>query len=1055
MKRQLTLVALMLACLSMWADPVGREAAKQTAKQFLQKRGVEMTAQQPAHRAPRKGKTEKENSYYYVFNAGNDQGYVIVSGDSRTEEILGYVEHGTYDESALPEHMKAWLQGYADQIQYLDDHAIKGTTPKQRAAARRRMTATRHALPALLTCAWNQNDPYNLKCPSYYKADGTELRPATGCVATALTQVMYYYKHPKCTMAEIPSISNTYPLASGGQKVVTAKAVRSYTRIDWANMQDHYSGRESQEAKDAVANVMLYVGQSVKMNYGSTSGAGFGGNVIKALTNIFNYQKGCYMAERGNYTADSWYDLIYSEIASGHPVTYAGRSTGGGHAFVLDGFDGGNLFHVNWGWGGSNNGWFLIDVLNPGDNTGIGASTSSDGYSLGHTALINLRVPGDTMGDPTTKLTIREEKIDGTSIYAKYVNWTMTTNNFDYGIIYQDKEGNYVPVGGRYETAKMTDEQIIGKSFNMQKLLPEGTWKLSPASELHSAKVWRPQYNMRDVYIEAVVDAEGNVSLRKTSGDFRMSMDNLVCIGPREVGTQQEIQVTFTNHGDEYLRELSLYANTGSSKNDVNSRAMVSIKKGETKTYSFFFNPNSAGTYNVWVCADRNPDEVVGKGQITIAASGQGDKPKLALQMVSIKNSQNGVVYGTRLNGVATIKNNGTKPFVGKVVTRLWRQPGGSGAAYGSTSLTHYMEIEPGRTAQAPFDYSGLDYGNTYLIQVRVYGQDIDGGNLWNNRYACKEGILAWKENGVLSGMAPKSSLITGASLCAILIDQCTVRRVIPNKNPNTIYAVTPGTSTPSGIDNRNLVIGDSAQSLALTSGHAYFVPQAFRAVNACFKHTFPEEGNGQGWQTITLPFAADSISVAGKSMALDDPLNHCWIYDFAWTENDGTPVFSPAKQICANTPYLIAADSCLNGQTIEFHATDVPISATESSKAVVSSNSYSFKGITLAENKKNVYSLNSEGTAFEFSEAAVTAIPTGAYFTTSLDESSRLPAILLPKVPTSLDTAVKDVKAEVQNGNDNVYSITGQCVGTAAMLRSGKLAPGIYVMKGRTILVK
>ena len=169
MKRQLTLVALMLACLSMWADPVGREAAKQTAKQFLQKRGVEMTAQQPAHRAPRKGKTEKENSYYYVFNAGNDQGYVIVSGDSRTEEILGYVEHGTYDESALPEHMKAWLQGYADQIQYLDDHAIKGTTPKQRAAARRRMTATRHALPALLTCAWRRFHPF--RTPTHWQAE--------------------------------------------------------------------------------------------------------------------------------------------------------------------------------------------------------------------------------------------------------------------------------------------------------------------------------------------------------------------------------------------------------------------------------------------------------------------------------------------------------------------------------------------------------------------------------------------------------------------------------------------------------------------------------------------------------------------------------------------------------------------------------------------------------------------------------------------------------------------------------------------------------------------
>ena len=85
MKRQLTLVALMLACLSMWADPVGREAAKQTAKQFLQKRGVEMTAQQPAHRAPRKGKTEKENSYYYVFNPNRSLGFLCVV---RQREIL-------------------------------------------------------------------------------------------------------------------------------------------------------------------------------------------------------------------------------------------------------------------------------------------------------------------------------------------------------------------------------------------------------------------------------------------------------------------------------------------------------------------------------------------------------------------------------------------------------------------------------------------------------------------------------------------------------------------------------------------------------------------------------------------------------------------------------------------------------------------------------------------------------------------------------------------------------------------------------------------------------
>ena len=197
---------MMLACLSMWADPVGREVARETARLFLQGKGVEMKTQAPAHRAPRKGKTERDNSYYYVFNAGDGQGYVIVSGDDRTEEVLGYVEHGTYSEDALPAHMKAWLQGYADQIQFLDDHGIKGSTPKQRAAARRRLKSTRHAVPTLMSTTWNQGEPYNSKCPDYYKSNGEAARPASGCVATALAQVMNFYKHPTRIRKAIPSI---------------------------------------------------------------------------------------------------------------------------------------------------------------------------------------------------------------------------------------------------------------------------------------------------------------------------------------------------------------------------------------------------------------------------------------------------------------------------------------------------------------------------------------------------------------------------------------------------------------------------------------------------------------------------------------------------------------------------------------------------------------------------------------------------------------------------------------------------------------------------------
>lgn len=1055
MRRQLTLSVMMLACLSMWADPVGREAARETARLFLQGKGVEMKTQAPAHRAPRKGKTERDNSYYYVFNAGDGQGYVIVSGDDRTEEVLGYVEHGTYSENALPAHMKAWLQGYADQIQFLDDHGIKGSTPKQRAAARRRLKSTKHAVPTLMSTTWNQGEPYNSKCPDYYKSNGEAARPASGCVATALAQVMNFYKHPTRIRKAIPSITNTYTLDDGTKKTVTTKPIRIGTKIDWANMVDNYTGNETLEQKDAVGNLMYYVGQAVGMGYGSSSGAGFGSNISNAFINYFGYDDSAYIASRSDYSIDGWFDLIYTEIAAGHPVGFAGWSTGGGHSFVLDGFDGENLFHLNWGWGGGSDGWFLLGVLNPGDNSGIGASTSSDGYSLGQTALMNVRLPDNIKAEPTACLTINDVNIEGTVIKGNYINWTGESNNFNTAIVYQKQDGSLAPVGGKYESFSLNPNTYYGKSYDVKGLLPQGTWKLSPASKVSNAKTWRTKYNMRDTYVEAVVGEDGTTSLRMVEPDANVSIDEVKCIGTGEAGAQQEIQVRFTNHGDEYVRELRLFASTTEVKTDAESRAVVALKKDESGTYSFYYTPAEAGEYNIWICSDSNGEDVVGQGRITIAEKDQGEKPKLQASSFTIKNSVSGTVYGRRLSGTLAVRNNGSKPFAGKIVLQLWRQPKGSNTAWTSSSSSVALEIEPARTCTAPFDFTGLEYGTTYRIQVKVYDKEIEKGGLWEHGWECKEGILTWKDNGTLGALASKPSILTSSNLCALQVDNTTIRRIGPNRNPNTIYAVTEGTAVPNGLTENNLVIADSAQNINFCSGYAYYVPSTFTARKACFTHTFPKEGNGKGWQTITLPFAVDSVSVAGRGMQLNDEFNHCWIYEFAWTEDDGTPVFTPAQQLCANTPYLIAADSCLNGQSIEFHATDVSIFATATCKSVVSSQDYSFMGTTLCESKKGVYALNTDGTALEFSDNAVTTTPTGAYFTTRLGEGTRLPAILLPKVPTSLDTAVKGVKADGSNDNEDVYTTTGQRVGTAAMLRNGQLAPGIYIRKGRTILVK
>ncbi|HBC28722.1 MAG TPA: hypothetical protein DC006_03440 [Prevotellaceae bacterium] len=1055
MKRKLTLLALALASLPLWADPVGREAARETARLFLENKGIDMKTQAPAHRAPRKGAEGRDNSYYYVFNAGDDQGYVIVSGDDRTEEILGYVDHGTYSEHALPAHMKAWLRGYADQIQFLTDHNIQGSTASQRAKARRRMRSTRHAVPVLMSTTWNQGDPYNSKCPMYYKGDGTTGQPATGCVATALAQVMNFYKHPSRIRKNIPPISNTYTLDNGAKKTVTTKAVRVGTKIDWDNMADNYTGSETQEQKDAVANLMYYVGQSVGMGYGASSGAGFGSNVSSAFIDYFGYDDGAYTASRTDYTIDGWFDLIYNEIASGHPVGFAGWSTGGGHSFVLDGFDGESLFHLNWGWGGGSDGWFLLGVLNPGDNSGIGASTSSDGYSLGQTALLNLRLPDAVKADPTACLTINDVAIDGASIKGNYINWTGSSGRFHACIVYQKEDSTLAPVGGKYETLTLNPNNYYTKTYSVSGLLPQGTWRLSPASKLSNAKTWRAKYNMRDTYIEAVVDAQGKTTLRTVTPNHDISIDTIKCIGTGQAGDQQEIQVRFTNHGDEYLRELRLFASTTGVKADGESRAMVALRKGESGTYSFFYKPAEAGTYNLWICSDSDGNEVVGTGQMTIAGAGQGSKPKLAVASFRISNAQNGTVYGKRLCGTVAVRNKDSKPFAGKVVLQMWRQAQGSSTAWTYKSSTVNLEIEPAHTCLAAFDFDGLEYGPTYRIQVKVYGEDIEKGGLWEHGWECKEGILAWKENGALAAVPSRTAFMANSNYCALLIDQANVRRVSPNKNPNTIYAVSEGTAAPTGLDGHNLVTGDSAEAISLTSGYAYCVPHTFTAKRARLAHTFPQEGYGKGWQSVNLPFECDSLTVDGKSVALDDPLNHFWIYEYAWNDDNGEPVFAPAGQLRANTPYLVAADSSMAGHTIEFHGRDVTIQGTSATKSVVSSREYTLRGTTLAESMSGIYTLNSDGTAFEYSDDAVTTTPTGAYFTTTLDAGTRPASIALPRIPKSLDTAVQSPGAVTRNGDGSLFTITGQRVGRESLPRNGSLAPGVYVSKGRKILVR
>ena len=1067
-KAILSLLSLCIA-LMLSAEPVGKQAALFTAKSYMLAKGKTIAdTPQPWHgatsssRAKASGyqeETEGGEPYYYVFNAGNDGGYVIVSGDDRTEPILGYVDHGTFDPDNIPENMRSWLQLYADQIKYIIDNDIQPGSPLIK--KRNKVRGTKHSVPELLTTRWNQGRPYNITCPEYYlekdknEAEALPLKtgPATGCTATAMAQVMYFYRHPEMTKAIIPSYSITYTSEkNGSQKTVTQKAIPRNTPIDWDNMQDTYSWEDGHVANaqdSAVANLMHYCGQAVNMHYGPSSGANFS---AEAYIKYFGYDNSCYVGERYDYFIDDWFDMLYNEIEQGYPVLFSGFSSGGGHAFVLDGFDGDNLFHLNWGWGGGSNGWFLVGILNPGDNSGIGASSSSDGYSMGQRALFNLRLPDDNKAD--TYLFIKDVAVTSTSIRATFENRTGASGSFNTGIVKVEDDGSYTLVGAQQSIANMENSSSQTKTFNIRGKLSEGTYKLSPASKAPRNTVWLPKYNMRNHYIEAVVDSEGNLKLTPVDIDNGndISIDTIVFPGTRIVGKEQEVKVTYRNNGNEYFREIHFFASQTQQKVYTECRAPVAVRKGETVDVSYFFTPDETGTYNLWFCTSSSGSGVIGQGTMEVIEEKDAPKASLTVSSYTITNAVSGVVYGKRLVGTAKIKNNAKKEFNGPIRLMIWNQPNSSGNAYGGSSHTYDVVIPTGKTVNLDFEFENLSENNKYYISASFVNHTgtFSNSGVWDlGGWEMKSGLATWKTNGTIAGLAYRSSLSAATNVCGLYADCNKITRLTPNKNPNTIYAFASRMEVPASLDTCNTVHGNRANRISLESDKPFYAPVSFDADTASFTYTFPETETGTGWHALTMPFEVDSIFVDDEFVSLEDTTKHFWIYEFAAESNNGQVIFKPATVLRGATPYIIAADATMAGRSVTFRSHNVPFYKTGSDKMVVTSSGYKFHGITYAPTVKDCYLLNEEGTAFEYVTTNKVLTALNSYFTTDLPEETRPQSIVLPDVPVK-DTTPDGIST-IHEGQwlmankGGIYNLSGQ--------RINKVRKGIYIVNGKKIL--
>ncbi|WP_304288829.1 C10 family peptidase [Porphyromonas uenonis] len=509
--RHVLALSLILLCSvsALFARPLSEREARHLAEQFFHQvaytHKVLAPAQQPLSlvSAPIRQSAGVElrtlsgdkARYYYIYNRGSNAGFVIIAGDDELTPYIGYATTGQVLEQDMPEQLRAFLKACQERIDELTSSV--GLRSSLRPTPR---TATEPAqiAPLLGNIQWNQSAPWNNQTPT----DNQGKHMPVGCVATVYTQVMRYHQWP--TQGE-GSFSYTEEGDSGRSHTVDFAS----TTYDWAHMPERYNDPSSatSEETQALSTLAYHAGVAVEMMYAPSGSGSYTPLVARALADHFRYDKRVSFKSRSNYTQSSWEQMLRAELIAARPVVYSGRGSGGGHAFVCDGYDMEGLFHINWGWGGMSDGYFNLNYLVPSD-LGIGGGAGG-GFSLGQGAVVGIK-PDKTGSSQRQEsslvttwrfgMTFTEGTLDASAEYT--VTLTTDATPYDgsvtYGVtkvgttdtLYLDQYARNARIDGLYQDFSIDPEEL-----QLSNHIGVGTWDIFLAYRHTDAKgqtAWRP-----------------------------------------------------------------------------------------------------------------------------------------------------------------------------------------------------------------------------------------------------------------------------------------------------------------------------------------------------------------------------------------------------------------------------------------------------------------------------------------------------------------------------------------------------------------------------------
>ena len=586
---------------------------------------------------------------YYVFNNGDNRGFTIVSGDDLLPEIVGYSDRGTFTSENMPVQLKDFLDGYKHMVADLlsgDSHAKSVVMERNNQLLTAPGSSPVHT-PLLGTIVWDQGSPFNNLTPMKNGAHSV-----TGCVATALAQIMAYYKYPSALMEDIPA----YTTSTNGYEMPSISKGQIY---DWDNILDTYLN--SSEYNDtqalAVAKLMLHVGCALKTNYGNSGSGANSSTAGEVLAKYFGYDPdNTTSISRKDVTQQEWNNIIYGELEALRPVLVSG-SNSIGHAFICDGSDSNGLFHINWGWGGRYNGYFDITTLCQYQAGIIGGD---DGFNRGNSIVCGI-APDNGIKDapihetPTISGLYDSFNIDVSERADASGKFNITAKVKVFNHAWEKFDG-YIALKARFADG---EEKIVSdcvpvkikarvesgsyyytiKTIPVEYAFPEGVTALeivysTDKTNFKKTKRWSTEYPVR-WYVCATATTLSTDNVIRLAAD--LSTDFTVY-----TGMANTFKLKLTNSmPEEYLDKINVrIAYADEMPADPSFYIMATVPANGSVTRSFNFKPTEAGTLYVWM--SDSEDNVLAKQSFTVEPN---TDPVLVL--TSVTNNAKAGLYET------------------------------------------------------------------------------------------------------------------------------------------------------------------------------------------------------------------------------------------------------------------------------------------------------------------------------------------------------------------------------------------------------------------------